>query len=268
MPSRDLFVSPGHGILVQVVDEVLMPAGLLCNGTTVQQIEVDHVDYWHVELDGHDILFSNGLRSESYIDVGNRAFFGGVATAKPDGAPSVATLEHYCRPYIVDDALVRAVRQRLQARAMALGWTLDAAPLADLHLVIDGKVQRPEVDGLTARFVVPAGVTEVWLQSESSIPLTLFDSVDARRLGVCLKALDVEGRRIGADDPLLCVGFHAAEGVGPTRCRWSTGHALLPAELWQRRGATALAVELAGPALPRWVAPVPDARKPALREAA
>ena len=268
VPSRDLFVSPGHGILVQVVDEVLMPAGLLCNGTTVQQIEVDHVDYWHVELDGHDILFSNGLRSESYIDVGNRAFFGGVATAKPDGAPSVATLEHYCRPYIVDDALVCAVRQRLQARAMALGWTLDAAPLADLHLVIDGKVQRPEVDGLTARFVVPAGVTEVWLQSESSIPLTLFDSVDARRLGVCLKALDVEGRRIGADDPLLCVGFHAAEGVGPTRCRWSTGHALLPAELWQRREATALAVELAGPALPRWVAPVPDARKPALREAA
>ena len=264
-PSRDLTVSPGHGILVQVVDEVLVPAGLLCNGTTVQQIDVDEVTYWHVELDSHDIIVSDGLRSESYIDVGNRAFFGGAAKIGPNGTPEAATLEHYCRPYVTDETLASAVRRRLQARAVALGWSLEATPLAGLHLVIDGTVQLPEVDGLAARFVVPAAAEEVWLRSEVSIPATLSDSVDTRRLGVCLKGLVVEDRRVHADDPLLCVGFHPAEGDGPTLCRWSTGAALLPAELWERDGATSLAVELAGPALPRWVAPGP---KPALQEAA
>ena len=38
-PSRDLFVSPGHAICV----DVLIPASGLVNGSTVQQVEVDEV---------------------------------------------------------------------------------------------------------------------------------------------------------------------------------------------------------------------------------
>ena len=269
MPSRDLTVSPGHGILVQIVDELLVPAGLLCNGATVQQIDVDEVTYWHVELETHDVLFSDGLRSESYIDVGNRGFFENASNARRAGMPEAATLEHYCRPYVVDETLVRAIRQRMLARAVALGWTLDATPLAGLHLLIDGLAQQPEeVDGLTARFVVPAGAREVWLRSDAGIPAMLYDSLDMRRLGVCLKRLDVEGDHVFADDPRLCVGFHPAEGEGPTRCRWSTGQALLPAELWERRAARSLTVEMAGPSLPHWSAPAYGPIETVLREAA
>ena len=35
-PARDLFVSPGHAICVDVLGEVLIPAGLLVNGSTIQ----------------------------------------------------------------------------------------------------------------------------------------------------------------------------------------------------------------------------------------
>ena len=265
-PSRDLMVSPGHGILVHVVDEVLMPASLLCNGSTVQQIEVDELTYWHVEFDNHDILFSNGLRSESYIDVGNRAFFSDEAVARPDGTLAASTLEHYCRPYIVDENVIRVVRRRLQARAMSLGWTMNTSPLADLHLLIDGKVQLPKIVGLNARFVVPAGAEQVWLNSTPSVAAYVVDSVDMRRLGVCLRGLNVDGRSIVADDPLLCVGFYAAEGEGPTLCRWTTGRGLLPSKLWCESAATSLVVELAGPSLPRWTPP--SMKETALRRAA
>ena len=264
VPTSDLLLSPGHGVCVSVLEEVLMPAGVLVNGSTVRQIEVDEVTYWHVELESHDIVFSNGLRSESYIDVGNRAFFAGAEGARPDGVADAAALEHYCRPYVADEAVARVVRQRLQTRALALGWTLDASPLAGLHLYADGTILLPQVEGLTARFVVPAGASEVWLQSDVSIPATLFDSVDQRRLGVCLKAIVVDGLHFAADDPMLCVGVHAAEGDGPTRCRWTNGRSLLPATLWDHRDVTSFTVELAGPALPRWVGP---AQQPVLRAA-
>ena len=269
VPSTDLMVSPGHGIVVSVVDEVLMPAALLCNGSTVRQLEVDAVTYWHVELESHDILFANGMKSESYIDVGNRSFFAANAEEQPDGTPDAAAFEKYCRPYVLEECFVRAVRRRLQARAASLGWALGEAPLAGLHLLVDGTVVEPLIDGLVAHFALPAGggAGEVWLQAEASVPAFVTDSPDMRRLGVCLRALVVGGQRVAAEDPLLCIGFHPAEGEGSDMYRWTTGRALVPAALLPV-GAAELVVELAGPALPRWTAPAETEQAPALRSAA
>ena len=51
------------------------PAAALVDGTTIRQVEVASVTYWHVELDSHDILIAEGLPAESYIECGNRGFF-------------------------------------------------------------------------------------------------------------------------------------------------------------------------------------------------
>ena len=136
-PARDLVVSPGHSIAVDVLGETLIPASSLINGATIRQEQVERVTYFHVELESHDLLLSENLATESYMEMGNRGFFadGGdivALYAVPDARP-VATHADFCRPFHETGALVESVRERLAARAATLGWTLTDRPLADLH---------------------------------------------------------------------------------------------------------------------------------------
>ncbi len=63
-------------------------------------------------------------------------------------------------------------------------------------------------------------------------------------------------RGFAVGDPRLCIGFHAVERDGDAAWRWTAGRARLPASLWDGLEENAfLRVDLAGPALPRWVAP-------------
>lgn len=75
LPERDLWVSPQHRVLLdgwQVemflgTDEALVPAKALVNGQT---IHVDHsaenVEYFHVLFDQHEVMFTEGLATESF----------------------------------------------------------------------------------------------------------------------------------------------------------------------------------------------------------
>lgn len=72
-PASDLAVSPEHGIYV---DGVLVPAKLLVNGDTIRPVlDVESVEYFHVELETPDVLWTNGARTESYVNHGNRRMF-------------------------------------------------------------------------------------------------------------------------------------------------------------------------------------------------
>ena len=132
-PARDLTVSPGHAICVDVGGEVLIPASSLVDGSTIAQVDVESVTYWHVELEGgHDILLAENLAAESYIDVGNRAFFLETGVTALTAAPDVSTftLADYCRPFVSAGPLVVAVRARIAARAVAAGRiSTDSRPI-------------------------------------------------------------------------------------------------------------------------------------------
>ena len=259
-PARDLVLSPGHSVCVDMLGEVLIPASALVNGTTIVQEQADTVTYWHVALDAHEVILAENLPCESYLEMGNRGFFASEAGATVlHAAPDAPVTDHtaFCRPFHEAGAMVAAVRERLAARAAALGWTLREGALADLHLVVDGCRLEPEVRGLSARFLVPAGAGTVWLVSDTSVPAQVGASADERTLGVCLAGLAVvDGfaeTQVAADDGRLCVGFHAPE-AGPQR--WTAGRARLPAALWEGcRGSFFIRIDLARPALPRWGRP-------------
>jgi hypothetical protein len=64
-PSSDLFVSAGHALFF---DGVLIPALELLNGTTIARdpaVELDEIEYFHVRLDVHDVIFANDAECES-----------------------------------------------------------------------------------------------------------------------------------------------------------------------------------------------------------
>jgi len=80
-PFEDLYVSPGHSILV---DGNLINADLMINGTTIcRDDNRDNVTYYHIELDQHSTMNANGIAAESYKEDNNRQFFYQVKRPAP-----------------------------------------------------------------------------------------------------------------------------------------------------------------------------------------
>jgi hypothetical protein len=122
LPARHLLLSPGHAVCVDVMGEVFVPVSLLINGATIAQVERDEVTYWHVELENHDALLAEGLPCESYMDAGNRAFFGREYGRLETIDPGLVaeSLTRYARPFVDHGPIVAAIRERLAARAEAI----------------------------------------------------------------------------------------------------------------------------------------------------
>ncbi len=118
-PRRPLYLSQDHAVFQ---DGVLIPVKYLVNGTTITQVPMDSVTYFHVELARHAVLLAEGLPAESYLDTGDRADFangGGVVTLHPDFA-SLRREAGACAPLVITGPVLDAVRNRLAARATSL----------------------------------------------------------------------------------------------------------------------------------------------------
>jgi len=108
IPSRDLFVSPDHAICE---GGVLIFAWRLVNGVSITQApSVARVDYFHIELDSHDIIFAHNTPVESFLDTGCRDRFT-AATGTP-GAVAAA-----CLPRVASGYHLARVKQRIDRRA-------------------------------------------------------------------------------------------------------------------------------------------------------
>ncbi len=151
VPSRDLWVSPKHALLL---DGVLVPAEVLVNGLTITQArEVDQVEYFHIELARHAILIADGAPAESFVDDDSRSVFHNAheyAALHPDARPVSAI---YCAPRHEDGERVEAIRHRLAQRADPAGAPRDCGPLRGSVDAFDGErlygwaqhVARPDV---------------------------------------------------------------------------------------------------------------------------
>jgi hypothetical protein len=82
VPSCDLFVSPGHAMLIPGGEggDLLAHAGALVNGETITQARVRGViEYFHIDLGPHDCVQANGAWAESYFEDRNRDVFHNAA---------------------------------------------------------------------------------------------------------------------------------------------------------------------------------------------
>ena len=230
-PARDLFLSPGHAVCLNIIEEVFVPVGELVNNATIAAVEVDEVTYWHVELQSHDVLLAEGMGCESYMDAGNRGWFwGGDGVADPERIE--ASLEAYARPFVNDPASIEAIRRRLSTLAGGLGWTQTAD--VDLHLLVDGTRVDPVIDGDAACFAFRADAANIKLLSQTFSPAWTGASGDRRRLGVMVSGLRLaDGFELNREIPLDTLpGFHPEETAAGASWRWTDGALELPAQLW------------------------------------
>lgn len=170
VPRRDLWVSPHHAMYI---DGVLIEARNLLNGVSIVQVEdVEMVEYFHVELDTHDVIFAEGALSETFVDDDNRGMFQNAlefAALFPD---SVSPPARYCAPRVDTGYVVEAVRRRLA-----------------LHAGIDKNEQGSAAGELTG-FIdrIDAGLIEGWAQNTDypEAPVCLDIYADGQLLGQTL----------------------------------------------------------------------------------
>jgi hypothetical protein len=208
-PQRDLYLSPEHAVAMV---GVLIPIHRLINDTTVAQERRDWVEYWHVELERHDVLLAEGLPCESYLDTGNRSSFSNapVPALRPSFGKTAASAwsADACAPLVESGPLLDAVSAQLAARARALDF-----PIPRVHAMTLASSGR-----ISAR--LPRDVTIVRLLSPAA-----YLGEDRRRLGALITGLWIDGVSVSLNDPRLVSGFHAIELHGPHPVRWTDGGA-------------------------------------------
>jgi len=254
LPERDLVLSPDHCLYI---DGHLIAARTLINGATIiQDAGVRNVTYHHIETEKHEVVLAEGVPVETYLDGGRRQIFEGGAYDVLHPEIIVAAGRRACAVQVKDGPVVRAARQRLLGRALALGF----APTAAIDLTVKAGLERlrPEAASLPEKliFALPRPVPAVDLLCSAGVPAHVgANSSDQRRLGVAIRAiiLVADGRRVAValDDPAH-EGFYEMEAAQ----RWTNGAARLALPAFS--GRATLEIHTNGQAA-RWAAP----RRPA-----
>jgi hypothetical protein len=98
MPSCDLWVSPGHAMLV---GDVLVHAVALVNGETITQERMrGEIEYFHLDLGPHDCVLANGAWAESYFEDRNRDAFHNAAEFHALNPGHVPVRQATCLPVV------------------------------------------------------------------------------------------------------------------------------------------------------------------------
>ena len=248
-PSKELIVSPGHGIGISILGHVIVPAGLLVNGSSITTSYPEWVEYWHVELDQHDLITAQGMLVESYLDVGNRNLFDIDHLAEPALSldPTMAQEGNFQR--VTEGPILDAVRMRLQDRAEQLGWAITPVEESP-HLFVDGLRVEGVSSGDAIRFIVPHKAQKITLASPTFTPASVDPlSRDLRELGVKLVAIEIDdgldALTFMADHVIFADGFYDVEMLHRAE-RWTNGCASLPSAMWESvRGDFFVKVQLA-----------------------
>jgi hypothetical protein len=132
VPYADLYVTQGHAIFV---DGALAPAGDLVNGATISlydAAERDELEFFHIKLDRHDVIYAEGAPVETLLRVDENAtnfadYYRKFGPPRMDGA--------LCAPLLSLDARNAGFKTKLWS---ALAWPARQAKLDKIR----GRLER------------------------------------------------------------------------------------------------------------------------------
>jgi hypothetical protein len=75
VPNADLYLSPTHALFI---DEVLIEVKDLVNGSTITRVTpagMNDIEYFHIELETHEVIFAEGAAVETLLVTDGRESF-------------------------------------------------------------------------------------------------------------------------------------------------------------------------------------------------
>lgn len=138
IPNADLYISEAHALLI---DGVLVAAGNLVNDTTITRYdarELDELEFFHIKLMRHDVIYAEGAPTETLLEVDESAVnfaeylrqYGPVTTEETPCAPLLrydyrrgeikSCFRSAISPWIDRRQQVDIIRDKLDARGIAL----------------------------------------------------------------------------------------------------------------------------------------------------
>ena len=125
LPRRDLLVSPSHAMFL---DGLLIPAACLVDGIGITWDHgLDVVEYFHIELDAHDVIMAEGAESETFLDDQSRQLFHNASEFEalyPEAAPP----GRFYAPRVEDGFLLDAIRAKLRPCQPTFGHSHQILP--------------------------------------------------------------------------------------------------------------------------------------------
>ena len=110
VPNADLYVTKEHALLI---DDVLVTAGSLINGTTITVYdprELDELEFFHIKLERHNAIYAEGAPCET---LRNEAAINFVEYLRSYGHPT--TQEAPCAPLLSCTGGRREIRSRFRS---------------------------------------------------------------------------------------------------------------------------------------------------------
>jgi hypothetical protein len=139
LPRRDLRVSRNHAMYLE---GVLIPAGALVDGfSVVEDQAAERVEYFHIELDSHDVIFAEGAPTETFLDDDSRNIFHNAHEYHALYPGEADPLVRFCARRVEQGQEIEWARRAMTARAGRFEERADAGPLlGDFDVTPDGRI--------------------------------------------------------------------------------------------------------------------------------